>query len=394
MNILFHCSEYPILNKSGGIGTATKIVAEELVRRGHKIIVAGYYPAMKEKQRIETINGVYIYMFNFGLHNGKLKSWFVRLLNKYNLVGAIANKELKWYENKLDDLIHQYNIQLLELTDFYSFNNYRTKLKYKYFNIPVVIRAHGCVSFVASFSNHFSQYAFENDKHHFMRANCLCSVSNYSQKYIDDLFKFNHFNNKSVIFNPIEDAFLKHNKSNETKTILFVGKIIETKGAFAVIKAFNLIAKDFPDWKLILIGKGDIEKAKTHIDAEIKANVVFLGFCDRQTIMKEIDNCAFACIPSFFENFSMVPLEIMGRNRAVIYTKRTSGSEIIEDNVDGFLVDPNNISEIYEKMRTLINNVDLRNTFAERGYKKVSSKFNTATIVTELENFYELCLHS
>ena len=47
MNLLYYCSEYPPY-KSGGIGTVTKIVAEELVRRGHNVSVIGYYPDINE----------------------------------------------------------------------------------------------------------------------------------------------------------------------------------------------------------------------------------------------------------------------------------------------------------------------------------------------------------
>ena len=43
MKILFYCNEYPPY-PTGGIGSVTKIVAEELVKRGHEIFVVGYYP--------------------------------------------------------------------------------------------------------------------------------------------------------------------------------------------------------------------------------------------------------------------------------------------------------------------------------------------------------------
>ena len=108
--------------------------------------------------------------------------------------------------------------------------------------------------------------------------------------------------------------------------------------------------------------------------------------------MEEIDNCSFACIPSFFENFSMVPLEIMGRSRAVIFTNRTSGNEIISDGEEGFTVNPDDIDDIYKKIRTLILEKNLRDLFAKKSYERVLNNFTTDQVVTQLESFYSSCI--
>lgn len=115
---------------------------------------------------------------------------------------------------------------------------------------------------------------------------------------------------------------------------------------------------------------------------------MFLGFCDRDKVAEEIDNCAFACIPTYFENFSMVPLVIMGRTRAVIFTERTSGKEIIDDGVDGYTVNPENVDEIFIKMQYLINDEKKRNIFAEAGYNKVCKQFSSKSIVDSLLSYY------
>ena len=141
-----------------------------------------------------------------------------------------------------------------------------------------------------------------------------------------------------------------------------------------------------------MIGGGDVKELQKSISLESKKYVSFLGFCDRKTIIDEIDKCAFACIPSFFENFSMVPLEIMGRTRALIFTKQTSGREIINDGYDGYVVDPHDVNEVCAKIRIMIENVELRNKFAERGYRKIKECFSVDVIVDKLEKFYTNCI--
>ena len=64
MNILFSCDEYPPV-KSGGIGTVTKIVAEELARRGHRVyVVSGVLPEVT-LPAYTIDNGVRIYRLSY-----------------------------------------------------------------------------------------------------------------------------------------------------------------------------------------------------------------------------------------------------------------------------------------------------------------------------------------
>ena len=393
MNILFHCSEYPIVSRNGGIGTVTKIVAEELACRGHRVYVAGYYPSQKERVRVEGINGVDVYSFNLGLRKGSFKSQAVRFLNAIHLAGPIIKRELRWYENKLQEIIELKNVQILELTDFWGMNGFRCHLNHRRFNVPTILRVHGCMSFINSLSGEKSTYAFWNDKNHFKRTDYLSSVSYYSQQYIEKTFRLSNFKGRVVLYNPIETIFLKRNEPSNNKRILFIGKIIKTKGAFEVVKAFNIIAQEYPDWELRMVGKGDIERAKSLVSMNHQDKVHFLGFCDRKKIMEEIDGCSFACIPTLFENFSMVPLEIMGRSRTVIFTNRTSGNEIISNGDDGYTVNPEDLNEICDKIRLLIENAKLRNVFAQKSFEKVSKQFTVDIVVDQIEAFYSNCIN-
>ena len=391
MNILFQCSEYPNF-RNGGIGTVTKIVAEELVGQGHHIYVVGYYSDLPQQEMVEVINGVVIYRYNLGLRKGKFRQQLLRILNKVGLAGGLIQRELSWYEERIVALIDRHKIDVLEMTDFYNFCLFHAKLLFKKFVVPTVMRVHGSASFIQYYSGKKQKWVVDNDKRHFLRMDYLCPVSFFSGNYVTDTFPFIKFLDSRIIYNPIESSFLKHNLPSEKHDILFIGKLIKTKGAFAVVDAFCRIANDFPDWKLRLAGKGDIEHFGRLIPHQLRDRVVFLGFCNRETLAVEIDNCAFACIPSYFENFSMVPLEIMGRSRAMIFTNRTSGNEIIEDGVDGFTVDPDNVEMISEKMKQLIVDEGLRNTFAKNGYEKVSSKFSAQSVVGELLTFYTNCI--
>ena len=68
-----------------------------------------------------------------------------------------------------------------------------------------------------------------------------------------------------VIYNPLVGSFTNIINAPHIKrknTIVFLGKIIKTKGAFNLIKAFNIFAKRHPEYRLIMIGGGNIDKGK------------------------------------------------------------------------------------------------------------------------------------
>ncbi len=391
MNILYQCSEYPPF-RNGGIGTATKIVAEELVSEGHHVYVVGYYIDLPQTEMVEEINGVTVYRFNLGLRRGKFRQKIFPLLNKFHLVSHLIQRELTWYEEKIETLIKKHDIDVLEMTDFYTFNFYDTRLRFKRFSVPTVIRVHGSASFIQHYSGKEQSWVVANDKSHLERADYLCSVSKFAERYVIETFPEVHFKKREVIYNPIESKFTKNNPPSDSKVILFIGKLIKTKGSYALAEAFNKVSADYPEWRLHYAGNGESEPIIASLKPEVRERVEFLGFCGRKKIQEEIDGCAFACIPSFFENFSMVPLEIMGRARAMIFTERTSGGEIVSDGADGYTVDPNNVDMIAEKMESLMKDVTLRNTFAERGYNKVVNQYTSQQVIAQLLRFYNECV--
>ena len=147
MNILYHCSEYPPF-RNGGIGSVTRIVAEELASRGHNIYVSGYYSELDKSESIEVINGVTILRYNYRPNLSSFQKKLRLYRNKARLLGNLIQEELDFYEDRIEELIVKYKIQVLELTDFYEFNVYRTTLKFRRFSVPTVIRVHGSESFM------------------------------------------------------------------------------------------------------------------------------------------------------------------------------------------------------------------------------------------------------
>ena len=70
--------------------------------------------------------------------------------------------------------------------------------------------------------------------------------------------------------------------------------------------------------------------------------------------------------------WGLVINEAMAQGLPVITTRQcVAGVELVEEGRNGFLVDAENVSELAERIRTLLSSPDLRRQFGERSYRKM-----------------------
>jgi glycosyltransferase involved in cell wall biosynthesis len=407
MNILFYCDEYPPF-RNGGIGSVTKVVAESLAQRGHRVVVAGNYEQMKavnEFPDYSIVNDVHVHRFLSEGYKNKTLCFFKVLLCLANCLNftsivnrlkfKIARCKLRITENKIEQLIKAYQINIVELPDYQDelFHDLNRTVKFRKFTVPTIIRVHGSCSFLEYYANHsIPRHILQNDINHFNRADAICAVSEFSKLFVKQHLAPTR--EIEVIYNPIEKGCFDNPAGYpEPKVILFFGKIIVNKGAFALIKAFNEIASRFPCVKLQLIGNGDIKFAQSLVDEKFKDRIVFRGFMSKEGLMKEIDKAYLCVLPSCFENFSIAALEVLARNRALIYTKRSSGPELITEGETGWLVDPENVEELVEKMLWTLNHPTETKQVAEKGFLHCLNHFSTEIIIPEMVKYYSTLIN-
>lgn len=403
MRILYYCDEYPPV-KSGGIGTVTKIIAEEMVKRGHSVFVmSGILPNVALPLSAVD-NGVEIYRFKyfqtlaflFG-HKINSETLAVKFLRKIGILGKMAANEFVRTQKIVRQFIKDNNIDIVEFPDYLKLSDYyrtREKVTFPRYEIPIVARIHGSQSFASYYRDGFIDSINKYNDISFLNcADKIIAVSRFSANFIND--KLGMKRNIDVVYNPIDlrDIVnnmnaLPHSGKNGTKSIVFIGKIVETKGAFTLIKAFNNFVKRHEDYRLIMIGGGDIERGQSLVDPVAEGHVVFTGYISRKEICEYIANAAFCCVPSYFENFSMVALEIMTLGKALIYTRESSGPEVITDGKNGILVNPFSPAEIEEKMELLSEDSRLCTFLGREAKKMVMNTYTVPVIVTELETHY------
>ena len=398
MNILFSCDEYPPA-KTGGIGSATKTVAEGLAQKGHNVyVVSGRLEHSLPPKTV--INGVTVYRlylmqrFAWLFSSNHLATLLHNFVIRFGWLADYAVQEYKRKQQFIERLIQEEHIDVVELTDYTILSKYYSSTKeltFEKVSVPTIARVHGSMSFLRYYRDGYINSIMKvNDKHFFESVDRILSVSKFAANFINE--QLGVVASCDVIYNPLVNTFASLSKDinvEREKNIVFLGKIIKTKGAFNLLDAFNSFSNKHPEYKLIMIGGGNIKKGKSLVSNHAKNKVYFTGYLQPEEIAKHLKSAAFCVVPTFFENFSVAALEVMGCENILIYTTTSSGPEVIEDGIDGFLVNPHDVGAIADKMIYVADNLKELKSMRLAAARKIKNNFSEETIMDKLENYYK-----
>ena len=183
-----------------------------------------------------------------------------------------------------------------------------------------------------------------------------------------------------VIPNPLPDGFNHTQKEfNSHKPIILAMGTKANKNLEGIISAVQHIR-----CQLIISGKLTENQNKLLKESNIEFENL-TGATDEQ-IIDAYKRCDLLCFPSFFEGFGMPIIEAQSMGRPVITSNQGAMMEIAGDGA--LLVNPNNTHEIYNAIKTLMLNNDIRNDLVEKG-KKNAERFTPEKVVEHYLRMYE-----
>ena len=178
-------------------------------------------------------------------------------------------------------------------------------------------------------------------------------------------------NNVSVIPNPL--SFGTEKISNQTaKSVISVGRYSYEKGYDLLLQAWARVQNVCEDWTLRIYGDGDKSKYERMIDEfDINRNRCILYGTTRD-VQSELAKSSLAVCSSRFEGFGMFILEAMACGLPVVSFDCPWGPRsIILDNVNGILIENENVDKLAEALIKLIFDDKLRYQMANNATNNI-----------------------
>ena len=377
MKIAFLTPEYPHskTGNSGGIGTSIKNLAKGLLEEGCQVRVLVY------GQKEETIfddDGITIQQ----IKNVKVKglSWFFTRKKIEKIISQL-------YVNK--------EIDLVEAPDWTGITSFIQPKK-----CPIVIRLHGSDTYFCNLDQRKVKW---NNKFHekraLQKAGALVSVSQFTADKTNEVFGLRK--QFTIIPNSIDISSFEANKSiaEIPNSVLYFGSLIRKKGLLELPFIFNELIELNPSAKLILVGK-DVPDIISGLHStwammlplfseRALPNVSYLGSVPYHDIQKYINEATVCVFPSFAEALPVSWIEAMAMQKAVIASNIGWATDVIDDEVNGFLVNPKSHAEYASKINILLSNASLRQQFGILAREKVIKNFSIFVVAQQSLAFYK-----
>jgi glycosyltransferase involved in cell wall biosynthesis len=376
MRICFICNEYPP-GPHGGIGTFTQVMARALCAAGHNVRVAGVYPQNYPAQDYEEDHGVRVWRQRMPKYR------FGWILARYQLFRIIA----AWIRNE--------EVDVVEVPDWEGW-----AAGWRSLSVPVITRLHGTASYFAAEQNKtIPRKLFWLERASLARADYWCGVSKYVAKKTDTLFQLST-DDCAVLYNPVQQPTEPVLSGRSKTRVVFTGTLTWKKGIVSLISAWPQVLKVCPNAELHVFGKdGRTEDEQSmqavlqrQLNGQTGVSVFFHGHVPRERLSQELLGARAAVFPSYAESFGLGAAESMACGCPTVFSKRTSGPEVIEHDKHGLLVDPDNPNEIADAIVRLLKDDRLAKQLGSAATDRVQQEFSLNVLLQQNVSFYRNCI--
>ncbi len=370
MRIALSCNEYPPL-PHGGIGTFVKTLANEYVRLGHDVTVFGTH------HTADSFNDGPIRVEMLRDDRRRFGWFFERFALRRYLQQSLAKKRF----------------DIVELVD------YSGMLPWPIRGLPVVVRLH--MSWTVLW-RHFGKPSRPRwmtycERQTLARHPHWIGCSKFILEETSRVTGLTPVSSR-VIYNPFPGQLPAEVKplAEREKVILFAGQVAKRKGALAVAEAAKIFLPLLPGYRVVFVGGQDEfngrsapEAFKHIVGNELAPRLVFTGLVDHATVLDWMRRAQVFLFPSCLEAFGIVVLEAMASGLPVIYSRLHSGTEIIQNNVNGYLVDPASTDEITRRVVDVCRNLPHSQSLADAARKTIADRFTPNICARESLEFYD-----
>lgn len=346
--------------RGGGAERVMAVLTDELTKRGHDVtlVVMSSYPSFYKLNK-----DIKLIQFNDRVNNrffGKIK---------YKLKSYIF---IRQNIKKLNpDVVISFMLSL----------NAMVLISSIFLKEPIIVSEHSTFDIKLPLKKRFQRFYLNK------LADRVTVLTFHDYNFIGTRLK-----NKIVMPNPLSFVPLAKYNEDRKKNIIAAGSIdrFHGKGFDSLIKIWGKIANKYPEWKLLIAGGGNDENIRKlrELANEYNVNSQFELLGQVKNLDERFRESSIFVLSSRYEGFGMVLIEAMSQGCACISFDCTAGPrEIINNNVDGILVEDQNMDAMTLALSDLIENEDKRERLATEAIKSVD-RFSVKNIADKWERLF------
>jgi glycosyltransferase involved in cell wall biosynthesis len=180
--------------------------------------------------------------------------------------------------------------------------------------------------------------------------------------------------------------------SDSELVVACIGRFAEQKNQSLLVDAFSRLGHSKRTCKLLFVGEGDQMAA-------IRQSIARLGIQDRVRMLGRrydipelLAACDLVVQPSLWEGNPLTVMEAMAAGRAVIATSVGGIPDLVDHGVTGWLVPPNDVSQLESALTRLIDDDELRAELGSNAAATARARFDVAVMTKAYEDLYESLL--
>jgi glycosyltransferase involved in cell wall biosynthesis len=176
--------------------------------------------------------------------------------------------------------------------------------------------------------------------------------------------------------------------------ILFVGRLVESKGGANLLRAMSLVQARQTRARVVFIGDGPERGSWEQLARQTGVPAEFLGERPSGDVQKWLQRAALFCVPSITtasgrqEGFGMVFAEALACGVPVVSHRVGGIPEAVGDGVGGILVPEGDEAGLAHALERLLSDPELRVTLGRAGQARVHALFDLRRQTERLEAIY------
>ena len=186
----------------------------------------------------------------------------------------------------------------------------------------------------------------------------VATISHFTRSQLLRWSEYRDWSKIHVVYAGVNPVYLKHGPAPipNAPRVVNIGRIVEQKGQAILIQAVARLLERGIDVELVIASdgpmRGEIERLIDQLG--VRDCIRLTGYLDDLGIFDEILAARAMVLPSFAEGLPSVILESLALGRPVITTSIAAHSELIEPNVNGWLIPAGDVDSLVNAMAEVL----------------------------------------